>query len=38
MGSTNGTFYSLEYKKRLKLTGEMKFKLFDMKFSISECE
>ena len=38
MGSTNGTFYSIKYKNRLKLTGEMKFKLFDMKFSISECE
>lgn len=38
MGSTNGTFYSLKYKNRLKLTGEMTFKLLDMNFSISEYE
>lgn len=38
MGSTNGTYYDILYKGQLKLTGEMKFKIFDTKFVINESE
>lgn len=37
-GSTNGTFYLLKYKSRLKILGEMRFKILETKFSVCEIE
>ena len=38
MNGTNGTFLTMEEKDSIQIVNEMKFKILETKFSISEVE